>query len=300
MLRANRPNGVWVLFVAALLLPAATATTTMRWGRDGHHMAGLVAASRLPDDMPAFFRDAGDQLAWLNYDPDRWRNDGMIESNEAFQYDHFIDLEKVPDAALNARNRFVYLDLMKSSGINRPETMGLLPFRIVELTQRLTNGFRQWREETDPRTRAWMEQRIINDAGILGHYVADGANPHHTTIHFNGWDANSVNSQGYTTNRTFHRRFESDFVSARVRVDDVMQRASSPARELGNVRADVIAYLRRGNGLVRRLYDLEKKEMFSSTTVSTEHRDFATDRIAEGAMMLRSIWYTAWRNSADR
>jgi hypothetical protein len=40
-----------------------------------------------------------------------------------------------------------------------------------------------WRAEKDSNKRKWIEQRIINDAGIPGHYVIDVANPHHTTIH---------------------------------------------------------------------------------------------------------------------
>jgi len=286
--------------VLPLLLLACLGASphSARWGRGGHEIVGLAAATGLPADMPAFFRGAADQLGWLNFEPDRWRDDAMPESNQAFQYDHFIDLEAVPDAALAAQHRFAYLEAMSQSGIRRPENLGLLPFRVVELTQRLTVSFRQWRAATDPRIRIWLEQRIINDAGILGHYVADGANPHHTTIHFNGWDANTPNPSGYTTDRTFHRRFESDYVNEAIRLDDVRARAGAPARELADLRGDVMAYIRRTHGGLRRLYDLEKQEAFSATTRSTEHKAFAVERLAAGAEMLRSVWFTAWRRSA--
>jgi len=285
--------------VLGILLLCTASGSTARWGRDGHVITGLTAASRLPEDMPAFFRDAKDQLGWLNYDPDRWRNDAMVESNQAFQYDHFIDLEKVPDAALEKRSRFEYLIALSKAGIERPENMGLLPYRILELEQRLEQGFRQWRQATDPRERVWIEQRIINDAGILGHYVADGANPHHATIHYNGWDAGTANPQGYTTDRTLHRRFESDYVAANIRLEDVMDRATAPARQLTDVRADVIAYIRKTGGLIRSLYQLEKEEPFSATTKSEAHKGFVVGRLAAGAEMLRSVWYTAWRASAS-
>ena len=283
-----------ILPLLCLLLAAGNA----RWGRTGHEIVGFVAASKLPADMPEFFRNAPAQLGWLNYDPDRWREPQMRESNEAFQYDHFIDIEPVPDAALNAPHRFAYLEMLSKSGIERPEHLGLLPFRIVELSQRLTVLFRQWRNETNPQIKGWLEQRILQDAGILGHYVADGANPHHITIHFNGWDANTPNPAGYTTDRTFHRRFESDYVTARVKVDDVLPRATADARELGDVRAEVIRYIRRTHGSLRRLYDLEKRETFGENTRSAEHHAFTVERLAAGAEMLRSVWYTAWRKSA--
>jgi hypothetical protein len=284
--------------VAGIVLLATTPADGVRWGRDGHRMVGTAAANGLPEDMPRFFRDASEQLTWLNYDPDRWRNDGMVEANEAWQYDHFIDLEPIPDAALAERNRFEYLLWLQRAGVTDPESLGLLPFRVVELTQRLTQGFSLWRRESDPRIRGWLEQRIINDAGILGHYVADGANPHHSTIHYNGWATGSPNPSGYTTDRTFHRRFESDFVSAKIELSVVVQRSTSPARVLSDLRTDVIAYVRRSNGLVRRLYDLEKAEQFSAATQSAEHAQFAIERLVAGADMLRSVWYTAWMNSS--
>jgi hypothetical protein len=283
---------------AAALVLAAAPPDAVRWGRDGHRMVGLAAARHLPDDMPPFFRNAREQLAWLNYDPDRWRNDGMTESNEAWQYDHFIDLEPVPDAALAESSRYDYLLSLQRAGVDNPENLGLLPFRIVELTQRLTQGFSMWRAETDPTIRGYIEQRIINDAGILGHYVADGANPHHSTIHYNGWSADSPNPDSYTLDRTFHRRFESDFVSSHIEPAEVEARATTPARVITDLRADVIAYVRRTNANVRRLYDLEKAETFSDRTRSPAHEQFAIERLAAGADMLRSIWYTAWMKSA--
>lgn len=291
---------IGLVLVAAFALLAVIRRDAVRWGLDGHRMVGLAATVNLPDDMPQFFRDASEQLGWLNYDPDRWRNNEMVESNEAWQYDHFIDLEVIPDAALNERSRFAYILALQAAGINRPENMGLLPFRVLELSQRLTQGFRQWREEANPQVRLWLEQRIINDAGILGHYVADGANPHHSTIHYNGWDSDSPNPEGYTTQRTFHRRFESDYVSSHIKLADVTAQSVAPARIITDLRPDVIAYVRRSNSFVRRLYDLEKQEEFGHATSSAEHKTFTVERLAAGADMLRSVWYSAWRNSAAR
>jgi hypothetical protein len=68
---------------------------------------------------------------------------------------------------------------------------------------------------------------------------------------------------------------------------------------LDDLRADVISYVRRTNANVRRLYDLEKAETFSAQTQSPAHEQFAIERLAAGADMLRSIWYTAWTTSAS-
>ena len=45
-----------------------------RFERVGHRITGEVAARRVPEAMPAFFRNATQQLAYLNPEPDRWRD----------------------------------------------------------------------------------------------------------------------------------------------------------------------------------------------------------------------------------
>jgi hypothetical protein len=108
----------------------------------------------------------------------------------------------------------------------------------VELYQSLVVSWRLWRGELDPVRRSWIEQRILNDAGILGHYVTDGANPHHTSVHHNGWNQNFPNPRGFTSGPGFHSRFESQFVEANITLDQLLPRISESPRQLDSVRAD--------------------------------------------------------------
>lgn len=286
-----------------MLLPALSLLFTgagpARWGMDGHQIVGQVAAAKLPLAMPAFFRDAQAQLAYLNYEPDRWRSDGMPEVNEAFRYDHYIDLEVVPDSVLAVQDRFEYLAAMQRSGMAVPERdAGLLPFAILELHERLTIAFSQWRAEMDPSKKAWIEQRVLNDAGILGHFVADAANPHHTTVHHNGWADNWPNPRGFTTERTFHGRFESEFVRTHIRVEDVLPVAVAPVHNVTELRPAVLAHIRASHAQLERLYELEQQEPFGAGTTGVAHRHFTTARLAAGATLLRDLWWSAWLRSA--
>jgi hypothetical protein len=294
-----KPARTGILLLLAALPLLADHARAARWGRDGHLLSGLAAATNLPAQMPAFFRTARTRLSYLNFEPDRWRDPQLAEMNEAFQYDHFIDLENVPTDALEASDRFVYLLMLSRAGLRDPQREGgLLPFRIIEMYDRLLVEFRLWRQEQNPQTRRWIEERIINDAGILGHYVADGANPHHTTIHFNGWAEGKLNPNGYTLDRTFHRRFEADFVGAKVRIEDLVPRLTAP-RTIANVRAEVMAHIRKSNSLVDRLYALEKTAPFGQDTNSAQHKAFAVERLSAGIELLRSLWWTAWLRSGD-
>ena len=63
------------------------------------------------------------------------------------------------------------------------------------------------------------EAEIVFLAGWLGHYVADGSQPLHTTIQYNGWTG--PNPHGYTTDHRIHAQFETAFVHANVKPADV-------------------------------------------------------------------------------
>ena len=280
---------------------ATSSVTSVPWGLQGHEMAARAAYRSLPPSLPAFFRDAGEQLVYLNPEPDRWRDDAFAEMNEAMRYDHYIDLENVPEVARAARDRFVFLSMLYGAGqLEKPERdAGFLPFRIVEVYQRLVSEWRLWRAETDPRRRAWIEQRIVNDAGILGHYVTDGSQPHHTTIHFDGWAAGAPNPQGYTDERGFHARFEGAYVAVHVTQSHVDARMADPRSVAGSARRAVWSYLLETFAEVEELYRLDRDVGFDPfDSPDAEALDFTADRLAAGASMLATLWLSAWEESA--
>ncbi len=272
------------------------------WGRAGHEMAARAAVATLPSDVPAFFRDAGDQLVYLDPEPDRWRNRSLVEMDQAWTYDHYIDLENIPDGALRAPDRFVFLKALYDAGLEKPERDGgFLPYRIVELYQRVVTEWRMWRSEADPQRRGWLEDRIINDAGILGHYVTDASQPHHTTIHFNGWADGAPNPGGYTRDRTFHSRFETAFIEAHVTQADVSGRVTEAPRSVaGSARSAVLDHLSSSHARVEDLYRLDRDVGFDPDgPTRSETRDFAAERLAAGARMLAVLWWSAWQESAS-
>ncbi len=281
---------------------AAAADAAPPWGSFGHEMAARAAAAAMPDDIPAFFREAGDQLVYLNPEPDRWRIRDSEEMDQAFAYDHYIDLENVPSGALDATNRFDFLRRLYEAGVPVPERdVGFLPFRITEIYQRLVTAWRQWRAEEDPLRRGWIAQRIVNDAGILGHYVTDASQPHHTTIHFNGWALGIPNPERYTRDPRFHARFESQFVEAHVTYDDVARylHPGPPPPMAGPVRDVVLAHIVEAHDLVEMLYRLDREVGFEPDRPAHETAvAFAASRIASGANMLAVMWWSAWLESA--
>jgi len=126
----------------------------------------------------------------------------------------------------------------------------------------------------------------------------DAAQPHHTTIHFNGWAEGSPNPMGFTTDREFHSRFESRFVRAHLTFDDLPPRMPPSPRELRDVRSAIWAHVRSSNATVDHLYELEKEHGFEADAPPhPDTREFALERLTAGAEMLAALWWTAWLES---
>ncbi len=287
--RAGRAGPTFALVAACIAAP---------WGYRGHEMAARAAVATLPSEMPDFFREAGPRLEYLSPEPDRWRSGTRSAMDEAWSYDHYIDFERVPDAALRAGDRWAYLSELYRAGLPRPERYaGFLPWRILELYERLVSEWRRWhRAPAGSDERRWIESRILDDAGILGHYVTDGAQPHHTTIHFNGWDRDTANPEGFTTDRDFHARFESGFVTAHVRPRDLARRVPARPRSIaGSAREEIFAFLLDSFAAVPELYTIERDVGFRPGAPADRRAgDFAADRLAAGSEMLAVVWWSAW------
>lgn len=289
-----------ILLLLTPIPPSAMTASLPLWGAHGHTIAARVAVRALPQEMPEFFLAAEDQVVYLNPEPDRWRDRDESRSdpamNAAFAPEHWVHLDEVPAAAFGAENRYDYVLALDRAGLDAASA-GMLPYRVLELAQRVRSGFRRWRAETDPAVRRWIEQRIINDAGILGHYVTDGSNPHHTTKHHDGWVGE--NPDGFTPGPGFHGRFESQFVDARITFEDLRAEVTESPVVLPSFRTATLEHLEQSHARLMRLYELDKELAFGAETVSAEHETFALERLAAGARMLRDMWWTAWITSAE-
>ena len=179
-----------------------------------------------------------------------------------------------------------------------PEKVGLQPYVTLEVWERLKAGLRAYRDlvaakqDTKP-----AELAVLFYAGWLGHYVADGSMPLHTTVEYNGWTG--PNPHGYTTEHTIHAQFESTFVAAEVKPADVAPLVSaSKVTVVGDVWPQYLAYLRQSHALVERTYAIEKAGGFAGAG-TPEGKQFAEERLAAGAVELRDLIETAWVRSAD-
>jgi len=299
-------SGMVRLVVAAAMVPVMMVQPSFGWGGDGHKMINRLAGAALPTDVPEFLRSPQglNALEYYGPEPDRWRDRTEPELNAAQSPEHFIDLEyaDVLGATL-PRRRYEFIRALAFAQKDHPdlgltpEKVGLQPYVTTEVWERLKVGMRQYRtllaakQDTKP-----VEAEVLFYAGWLGHYVADGSMPLHTSIQYNGWTGPNPNN--YTTEHKIHALFESDFVAANAKASELV--ASSPAKAvlLGDVFDDYMKYLRHSNSLVEKTYQIEKTGGFAGAG-TPEGKAFLNQQLAAGATELRDMIYTAWVRSAD-
>ena len=298
-----------MLRTAALLalLPALAAPACFAWGPDGHRMINRIAAETLPADVPAFLTTpaALDEIEYLGPEPDRWRSPAEPELNAVQAPDHFIDLENADVIGPLPRRRYEFIeDLCRyrvahpdQAALETPEKVGMQPWETEEVWERLKSGFRDYREAkakgSDTRPE---EAAVLFYAGWLGHYVGDGSMPLHVTRDYNGW-VEKKNPHGYTTEHHIHAQFESVFVAAAIRPAEVKPLVG-PVKPIGDEWDDYLAYLRHSATFVEQTYALDKAGGFTGMGTPAG-RQFAEERLAAGASMLRDMIYAAWQQSGE-
>jgi hypothetical protein len=266
----------------------------------------LRAAMRvLPDDMPAFFLNAQEQLVYLSTEPDRWRtpdNPAVVETSGT---NHFFSYELIVKPLPRNRHAFL-IDLAKSGKLEglsiRP--FGVAPYAIQEWSEMLTGAFRRWRampEKTkaEYREKRQLEQSIVFIAGVLAHWVTDTSQPMHCSVHILGWNPAFPNPHLYTTDRSIHGRYETEYLESAIDDHDVQAALTQSPRELGDWLDEAVDYMRACNSHVETIYKWDLEAPFGGGREPAEAKPFTAKRLAEGAAMLRDVWVTAWRHSGS-
>jgi hypothetical protein len=293
-----------LIALALLALCFLQPPRALGWGSEGHTYVNQVAAQKIPAGMPRFLRRAVKEIAYLGPEPDRWRNPSEFALKNAQEPDHFIDLERVEWMKPLPPGRYeFYRRLYEKRAATKdhpddylPERVGLQPYITMEVFDRLKVGFREYRrlhqlhQPTGP-----VEHTIVFYAGWLGHYVADGSQPLHTTIRYNGWVGPNPNQ--YTTKPGIHWRFEGPYVAANIHPSDFSAFVNAPER-LSDPFHQYLDYLETSHALVEQVYALDKKGGFNGKG-SPEALAFTEKRLAAGSQMLLDLWYTAWLDSAS-
>jgi hypothetical protein len=299
-------------------LVAAMPAPAFAWGSTGHREVNLDAARALPTSLPAFLRTPAAVAEIEALGPEE---DGLKGSGESWDRDndpgHFADVGDdgtIFGAALDAlpADMSLYAKELAASGSD-PYRAGYLPYSIADGWEQVREDFAYWRafdylaSHAAPGDRASFaaardlrQDLVLRDIGVWGHFVGDGSQPLHVTVHYNGWGS-YANPNGYTTEK-IHSMFEGAFVRDHVTAAAVERQVGGPAPappsallSQAQILAMTGAYLKATAAQVPALYTIEKAGGFRNASPTAIA--FTTARVADGARELRDLIVLAWDNS---
>jgi hypothetical protein len=307
----------FALLCAAL---AAAPLPASAWGAQGHRIVSGAAIRTLPASVPAFLRSAAahDEIALLGPEADRIKGAGAPlddDDNPAHYLDALDDFSIGGVVKLNAlpKDRAAYDRALHGAAPASDEyAQGYLPYSIADGWQRIVRDLAYWRVDVAGETKAATaderaffaydrgirEAVTLRDVGYWSHFVGDGSQPLHVSVHFNGWNAKQYpNPESFSESRTIHSRFETALVRAVATEDLVVARVPALATPSDPLLAQVGTYLAMTESFVPAVYRLEAAGGIDA------HSPAATalvlDRLAAGAAETRDLIVEAWQASAS-
>jgi hypothetical protein len=297
-----------------MLALCAAPLPALAWGNTGHRYIGELAARNFPTSIPDFLRTklAVSEIGEMAREPDRSRNAGQPHDSD-LDPGHQIDVlddgtvmggPKLLDLPANRRD---FDTALRAVGSNE-YAAGFLPYNVIDGWQQLVKDFAMWRADVagtkygaSKAERQWYaldrkvrETLTLRDLGYWAHFVGDASQPLHVTHHYNGW-GDGLNPQGFETTPGLHAKFETAFVEANIKEPDIAA-LMRPYRDCAcTIQQHTISYLAATASLVVQTYQFEKDGAYDMPTAAS--KAFVTQRMADGAAMLRDLVSDAWRAS---
>ncbi len=307
----------------AVILVLAGSMPAWAWGAPAHRAVTEVALSGLAPELPAWLREpsAVERAAFQSNQPDRWRGWPATTLKHENDPDHYLDAELLEGFGLALETvpplRGEYLRQMATAKQAHPERVAAYdaekdPARVQEWPgfvlhavaehyaklQAALNQVRILERLGDPARAEQIAQAraiAIYHLGDLSHFVADIAQPLHTTQHFNGWVGE--NPRGYRWRDRFHAYVDEGLVTRHglgsaaalkpyVRYDRRVNTADPWV--------DVREYFRRSHAQLELLYTLERDGGLDGP----EGAALIRGQLADACEMLAALIRAAWESSA--
>jgi hypothetical protein len=259
----------FVLFVVAF------SNILFGWGDQGHKLINNKAVALLPAEMQSFTK-------WKDYitlhavDPDNRKRDDKSEAPK-----HFIDIDyyKEFSSGKMIENK---KDLAAVYGDSMVTKQGLLPWATFDTYNKLIQAFKDNKKDA-----------ILLYTSDLGHYVADGHQPMHTMLNYNGQ---------LTNQKGLHARYEIKMVDKYIKeIDSSIIKAD--VKKVDNPFQFIFNYIDNANSVQSILLDADNSAVkLAGSNDNDEYLRlmwFKTGYITEiqfntAVSDLASLIYTAW------
>ncbi|MHB8580108.1 MAG: S1/P1 nuclease [Ignavibacteriaceae bacterium] len=261
-----------------ILLIIISAQTIFPWGAEGHKMINKMAVDYFPSEMKAF-QQWQDYLSEHAPDPDTRKE---FDKKEAPK--HFIDIDFYKEflAGKMIENED---SLIAEYGKTEVIKIGILPWASLETFKELTKAFKGHNKVE--------AQKLAAD---LGHYVADGHQPMHTVLNYNGQ---------FTDQKGVHARYEITMVDKHLKeLEDSFQPV--PAPYIKDPLNFIFNYISNSNSVCGILFEGDYFAFKESGSRSSDEyyrlmwlrTGYITEvQFNSAAEDFASLVYTAWENA---
>ena len=308
--------------IVGLVVVGACVSGALAWGAEVHRLVTRLALEDLPAGLPDWLRDADTvtAVAFQANQPDRWRGWDSMTLKHANDPDHFLDAELLTEFGLTLETvpplRREYIRALALAKHAHPERVspydpekdparaqewpGFVLHAAAEEYAKLQAALNQVRileQLGDPRRAAQLAQGrqvAIYHMGNLSHFVADMAQPLHTTKHYNGWVGE--NPAGYKWREKFHAYIDEGWALKQA-IDAAAVRPRIAADRNVNSQepwADLVAHFRRSFERMETLYALERDGQLDGDA----GRTLLVERLGDAAATLRALYVAAYESAA--
>jgi hypothetical protein len=275
-----------VMTCAVIVSGLVAASLAIGWWSGGHETVAEAAAARLPEDVPAFFRKGGKELAHFACDPDRWKNRELVFLRRAEESNHYLDMEDLDGKTLPGTNRFDAMKMIYTELKKEPNKVGLLPYAIMEEYEKLVVGFYDYRQA--PGNPA-IPMKCLVYGGTLAHYTGDAAMPLHTTRDYDG----RKQPDGTTKQKGIHAKIDGFPEKNGMKPEEVCR--GLEAKKIDNIWQYVLKFLDESSTQIPKCYEFDAAGAFEKPTEAS--RAFIMERVRAGTQFTLDLWYNAWLRS---
>ena len=270
-----------------------TSSSAHAWGRRGHAVVCEAAAIVASKDIP-FLASSTFDLGYYCNVPDLIWKKGELYQLEWFN--HFMDLEIFERAF-----RSVKVD--KPFELNRTEFDKRFPFikkeagrsfwRIREFDDRLQELAKKLQDTSlDKAARQRLQLDWLVNAGALGHYIGDLAQPLHVTENFDGELTKQKGVHSFFEDRVVESLYADrallQDVLKKARTDWDLEQAQLAKKSLAQLMEDLSTDSSRALPALLKI-DREVGRQ-DAKKAANAFRDLVVTRLAKGAVTLAEIW----------
>jgi hypothetical protein len=177
-----------LIILSLIIVLISSLKLSFGWGNKAHRLVNVRAMELLPEEMNLM-------KSWKEYVGDRASDADIRRDNHSDTTEwpkHFIDIDYYAEfiAGKMIYDKDELISLYSGETVTK---MGLLPWAALEAYNNLVQSF-----------KGKNRDKVLIFAADLGHYVADGHQPFHTLLNYDGQ---------LTDQKGIHGRYESEMVS---------------------------------------------------------------------------------------